>query len=118
MIPSYFIQLDALPKMNNGKIDKQALLLPEKSDILRSKYIPPRNNVEKTLQRVWCNVLGLKEISINDDFFILGGDSLKAMKIVSDISRKYKINFEDVYKYSTIAELASNIIGKKSYNNS
>lgn len=113
MVPAFFMQLNKLPKTPNGKVDKNSIPLPNQSNIIKQDYVPPKNDLEKTMQRIWSNILGIDEIGINDDFFVLGGDSLKAIKVVSGMKKEAKIDIYDVYKYSTINKLANNIISKK-----
>jgi thioesterase domain-containing protein/acyl carrier protein len=111
MIPSYFIQLEQLPLTPNGKIDKKALSRLGKDGLeLKSgvEYTPPRDETEEHLISIWKNVLGIEKISINDNFFHLGGHSLKAMRLTAEISQKTgkEIPLAQIYQTPTIAQLA------------
>jgi amino acid adenylation domain-containing protein len=89
MIPAAFIRLEALPLTPNGKVDRKAL--PEPDDQrpeLSTPYVLPRNQVERMLAGLWEDVLGVRPIGINDDFFDLGGDSLKLASLVSRIEQE------------------------------
>lgn len=86
MIPQYFIELDELPLTNNGKINVRAL--PDIMDT--SVFIPPKTKLEKTLTAIWSKVLNIPEerIGITDEFFRLGGNSIKAIRMVSEAKLK------------------------------
>ncbi|SFS02400.1 hybrid non-ribosomal peptide synthetase/type I polyketide synthase [Anaeromicropila populeti] len=77
MIPSYFIKLETMPTLLNGKINKRALPIPQAEE--RTNHIPvlqPANQLEKSLLEIWSDVLGSSQISIRDNFFDIGGNSL------------------------------------------
>jgi amino acid adenylation domain-containing protein len=109
MVPSYFVQVEKIPITPNGKIDRKALPAPEikKSD----NYEAPRNRIEKKLVDIWSGVLGTEKekIGINDDFFHLGGHSLKATLLVSRIHKelKVKVPLAEIFKTSHIRGLAA-----------
>ncbi|URZ02607.1 non-ribosomal peptide synthetase [Clostridium felsineum] len=103
MMPNNIIQMRKFPLNMNGKIDKKAL--PKISDNKECKM--PRNEKEKVLTKIWMDVFQVKEISINENFFSLGGDSLKATKIVFLLEKAgWSINMSDLYKNNTIESLA------------
>ena len=86
MIPAVFIRLEALPLTPNGKVDRKAL--PQADDQrpqLSEPYAPARNQVERMLVKTWEEVLGVRPIGINDNFFDLGGDSLKLASFLSRV---------------------------------
>jgi amino acid adenylation domain-containing protein/non-ribosomal peptide synthase protein (TIGR01720 family) len=106
MLPSAFLFLDALPLTPNGKLDRKALPAPER-DALDSRFAPPRNEVEATLARIWSEVLGAKRISIDDNFFSLGGDSILALQVVSRARGVgLAITPKDIFQRQTIGLLA------------
>jgi len=78
MQPTSFTVLDKLPLTVNGKIDRQAL--PEPSINFHNQFETPRNEVESQLATIWKNILNQKEISIHDNLFSLGGDSILSIK--------------------------------------
>ncbi len=111
MIPSFFVLLDKLPLNPNGKIDRTAL-----PDILDKKYtaneyVLPRNLVELKLVKIWKHILKIKEISINSNFFYLGGHSLKATQLVSRIEKDFnvKMGLREIFELKTIQNLAVEI---------
>lgn len=83
MIPAYFVSLDQLPVTINGKLDRRALPEPELSPV--AEYAAPRDEVEQMLASIFSEVLGIERIGIDDGFFDLGGDSIKAIRIISKI---------------------------------
>lgn len=84
MIPSYIMQMEELPKLISGKYDVKKLseIEIEKTDTL---YIAPQTEIQKTLAGIWENILCIKNIGIDDNFFEIGGDSIKAAKLIAAI---------------------------------
>jgi tyrocidine synthetase-3 len=109
MLPSYFVQLDKIPLTPNGKVDKEALPAPGKQE--EKDYAAPRDNLEKKLVDIWSGILGIarEKISINDNFFHLGGHSLKATVLVSRINKELgvKIPLTEVFINPYIRRLAA-----------
>ncbi|MBQ4243100.1 MAG: non-ribosomal peptide synthetase, partial [Lachnospiraceae bacterium] len=85
MIPSCYVSIDTIPLNENGKVDKMALPEPDES-ILYATYAAPENDTQKKLCEIYAKVLhaGDHRIGIDDDFFLLGGDSLSAIRVVAD----------------------------------
>ena len=108
MIPSYFVNLDQLPLDAHGKLDRNALPHPEGIALEDSvEYLPPRNPVEKKLSEVWEKVLGRKNIGINDNFFLIGGDSIRSIQIISRMNNDgYKLDMISLFQHPTISDLA------------
>ena len=111
MIPSYFIQLEKLPLTPNGKIDRNALPEPDANKNTGVEYQAPVNETERKLVEIWREVLGVEKIGINDNFFSLGGHSLKATAIVSKIHQELavEIPLRGIFQSPTIKELAKEI---------
>ncbi len=91
MIPSYIVQVEKLPITTNGKVDIRALPEPKGSIVTGVEYVAPTNETEEILIKIWKEVLGVENIGINDNFFSLGGDSIKAIQVSS---RLYKYNMK------------------------
>ncbi|MBD0258067.1 MAG: amino acid adenylation domain-containing protein, partial [Cytophagales bacterium] len=89
MIPAYFVPLRVLPKTNHGKLDRQALPLPTGHS--GEPYQPARGETERMLLSIWQRVLGRDRIGVNDNFFSLGGHSLKAVALVSGIHKAFEV---------------------------
>ncbi|HEX3048887.1 MAG TPA: non-ribosomal peptide synthetase, partial [Bacillota bacterium] len=108
MIPSFFIQLEKLPLTANGKVDWRLLPEPSNVNIISAEYLPPRNSLEEELVQVWQQVLGIDKIGIHDNFFNLGGDSLKIVQVTALLT-SVKLEIRDVFLHPTIAELSEAI---------
>ncbi|MGX5439997.1 non-ribosomal peptide synthase/polyketide synthase [Bacillus thuringiensis] len=107
MIPSYFVQLDQLPLTSNDKVDRKALPEPDRSGQSGIEYEEPRNEVETQLVEVWRDILGIEDIGINHHFFVSGGDSIKALQIVSRLSRiNLKLEVKDLFANPKIKDLS------------
>ncbi len=109
MIPGYFIQLEKIPLTPNGKIDRNAL--PPVDAIANAAYTAPRDAVEEKLARIWAEVLDRDNFGIDDNFFHLGGHSLKATLLLSKVYKKLgvKIPLDKIFEMVTIRELAGYI---------
>ncbi|MGH1540699.1 MAG: amino acid adenylation domain-containing protein [Arenicella sp.] len=106
MVPQFLVQLDALPLNRNGKVDRNALPDPDIS--ASQKHVPADNLVQAKLVRIWQEVLGISEIGITDNFFDMGGQSLKATQVMSRIHRELavELNWGTIFSKPTIQELA------------
>jgi acyl carrier protein len=83
MVPQWVVELEALPLTPNGKLDRNALPAPEAT---RSKErVAPRTETETALHAIWCEVLGLEQVSVDESFFELGGHSLLATRVMSRV---------------------------------
>lgn len=111
MVPSYFVVLDSLPYLPNGKVNKKALPLPNLSAFnADKKYYAPRNELEIKIANAFQKVLGVSPISIKDNFFELGGDSLLAMSLQIELMKiSNNITYSDIFMYTTVEELANKI---------
>lgn len=117
-IPSQFIILKEFPQTLNGKIDRKSLPLPPQKNLRQTLYIEPTNPIEIKLIDIWQNVFNVEYIGINDDFFELGGDSLKAIIVMDEINTYFNCNIsiDKFLKNPTIYSLAKHIPIKKSIN--
>ena len=84
MIPAFFVRMEAFPKNANGKLDRKSLAMPDINDF-RNDYVPPANDMEAKICQAMERVLGIGLIGVNDDFFDLGGDSLRSAVLISDL---------------------------------
>lgn len=109
MVPSYFMQLEKMPLNPSGKIDLKALPEPAAGDS-GEQYVEARDDVEEVLVKVFSKVLGVKKIGINDNFFVLGGDSIKAVQISAKLLQEgLKLEINDLFKNPTISQLRNYI---------
>ena len=88
MIPQYVIELDKIPMTPNGKIDRKALPRPAGGILDENSHIPPRTEMERSLAKIWQDVLNVDRVSIHDNFFELGGHSLLSMQVITIIREK------------------------------
>ena len=111
MRPSRFVLLDAFPLTPNGKIDRQALRPPCRGSWSRAPSIPARTPTETELSAIWRLVLGVQHIGITDNFFEMGGNSLKVLRVVTRINEKFHTNIGigDAYSSQTIEQLARTV---------
>ncbi|WP_161404597.1 non-ribosomal peptide synthetase, partial [Paenibacillus silvestris] len=109
MLPSHLLCIPALPLTANGKIDRKALPAPE--SVHRGAVQEPQSEVEKKLAAIWQEVLGVKQISVDDDFFLLGGHSLLAATLVARLAAEtgVELPLPFIFRYPTVGQLAERI---------
>ncbi|WP_431266593.1 amino acid adenylation domain-containing protein [Roseateles chitinivorans] len=107
MVPSAFVVLAALPLTSNGKLDRQALPAPDTAALATHDYVAPATPTEALLCETWCEVLGLARVGVNDNFFDVGGDSIRSIAIVAKArDRGLTLAIVDLFKSPTIRGLA------------
>lgn len=108
MIPSFFVVLDELPLMVTGKVDRLKLPAPDYTD--QQTYVAPRSQNEKLLVNIWETVLKVKPIGVADNFFALGGDSIRSLRVIA-LARECGLNFtnQQIFQHQTIAALAAQL---------
>ncbi|MGO4964300.1 MULTISPECIES: bacitracin non-ribosomal peptide synthetase BacC [Bacillus] len=107
MIPAYFVRLDKLPLTANDKVDRKALPAPDRHVATGAEYEAPRDDTEAKLVDIWRDVLGAGDIGISHHFFAAGGDSIKALQIVSRLSRLgLKLEMKDLFANPRIKDLS------------
>jgi acyl carrier protein len=115
MVPATFVTLEALPLMSNGKCDRSLLPAPLGSrPLVAHTYAAPRTPSEETLAEVWCEVLNLDHVGVNDDFFAeLGGHSLLATRLVAAARERLGIELplHQLFETPTIATFAAAVDG-------
>ncbi|HEU5469696.1 MAG TPA: AMP-binding protein [Actinophytocola sp.] len=105
MVPSVFVVLDRLPVTVDGRVDRASLPKPELDD---GSYRAPRNDTERVLARAFAEVLELDRVGIDEDFFDLGGNSLRAIRLVGLIRSELKqeVSIRKLFAARTIAGLS------------
>lgn len=110
MIPTSFVQLEKMPLTPNGKIDRKALPEPEANINTGVEYLQPTNEVERRLVEIYEEVLGVNKVGINDNFFDLGGDSIKAIQVSSRLNKNgMKLEIKDIMKSPSIKQLSTKV---------
>ncbi|KAF6626198.1 amino acid adenylation domain-containing protein, partial [Paenibacillus sp. EKM208P] len=110
MIPSYFIRLEHLPLTLNGKVNTKLLPSLSLSESRENDFVAPQTKNEKLLAEIWCNVLGLDSVSTSDNFFEIGGDSIKTIQITAKLAQLgYELEMKHWFKHQTLRQLSKNI---------
>lgn len=109
MVPNHFIEMTSFPLTTNGKIDKKIFPLPGDDFANGGMMLPPASDLEKILVIIWKAVLKRHSVGISDNFFALGGDSIKAIRLVSALNKKLntKVAVKDIYIHQDIAAIAA-----------
>lgn len=108
MLPGAIVQLDDLPLTLNGKIDRNGLPEPPKEILESGDGEAPRTNTERAISAIWSDLLKLDGLTIHDDFFDFGGDSLSAVRLLVQLQNAFGINLElaSLFERPTIAGLS------------
>ncbi|RKH11913.1 amino acid adenylation domain-containing protein, partial [Corallococcus sp. CA053C] len=112
MMPAALVVLDALPLTPNGKVDRRALPEPGgERPRLAVAFAAPRTPREEILAAVWADVLGLESVGSDDNFFALGGDSLRSIQIVAKCrARGLPLSIGELLEHPTVRELAERLV--------
>jgi hypothetical protein len=109
MVPSLIVVMDELPKLPGGKIDRKALPAPGRARYeMREGYVEPRNELEKYLAQMWQEILGIDKVGARDDFFQLGGDSIRGAIFINKLQENLceKVYVVALFDAPNIADLA------------
>uniref|UniRef100_UPI001374D320 non-ribosomal peptide synthetase n=1 Tax=Bacillus cereus TaxID=1396 RepID=UPI001374D320 len=119
MIPTHFVKMDTFPLTVHGKIDRESLPEPDQEILeLERNYEVANNALEKKLIEIWQEVLLIKKIGVQDDFFLLGGHSLTAMLLLSRIQKELglKVSLKQLFAKPTIRSIANLMYESSNYN--
>lgn len=102
MVPAHFVPLENFPQLTNGKIDRKALVSP-----LPIKSIRLDSETQRKLSAIWSRILHENPVSLSDDFFAMGGDSLLAVQLMISVEKEWCISLtmEDLFKHSSFGEM-------------
>lgn len=108
MVPRTIISLPAFPLTTHGKVDLSALQEMEGKSAAQGMYHPPQTDMEMSLAGIWQDVLGKKRVGRNDQFFVLGGDSMKAIRLVARVKDQFDATLEvkDLFLHQDVKSLA------------
>ncbi|HMJ24683.1 MAG TPA: non-ribosomal peptide synthetase [Pyrinomonadaceae bacterium] len=112
MVPSIFVCLEALPLTPNGKVDRAALPDPDTENTLRDEpFIAARTPIEERLAKILTTLMNLSEVSVNDNFFLLGGHSLLGTQLIAKIRGAFgvELGLRTLFDTPTIADLSTEI---------
>ncbi|MEM6684206.1 MAG: amino acid adenylation domain-containing protein, partial [Bacteroidota bacterium] len=109
MVPSYFKRLDSLPLTPNGKVDRKYLQQLSITDTLHKPIVAPKTETETQLVAIWKEVLNREEVSVEDDFFMLGGHSLLLMKLLAKYQEVFQISLQlsSLYQHPKLIQQAA-----------
>ncbi|KAG0232171.1 hypothetical protein BGW41_001961, partial [Actinomortierella wolfii] len=113
MIPSDFVWLDHFPLTVRGKIDRSALPLYDLGSVVSNQadYTPPQNDLEELLATLWSELLKVERIGRNDNFFMLGGNSLIAIGMIERLRRLgYSMSVRTLFETPVLHALASSLL--------
>ncbi|MEM7581289.1 MAG: AMP-binding protein, partial [Cyanobacteria bacterium P01_A01_bin.80] len=112
MIPSIFVELDKLPRLPNGKINRRELPLPNAiRPELETKFIEPQTEIEKIIAEIWQTQLNVEQVGLHDNFFELGGHSLLGIKIIAEINQNLQVDIplKNLFQNPTVAGLVEQV---------
>ncbi|KER01778.1 non-ribosomal peptide synthetase [Photorhabdus temperata] len=111
MVPSAFVCLDVFPLTPNGKLDRRALPAPGEEAFARQVYEAPQGKIETMLAAVWCELLGVEQISRHDSFFALGGHSLLVVRMIERLRRiGLGVSVQTLFLHPTLHVLAQSLV--------
>lgn len=110
MVPSQFLCVDRLPVNTSGKVDRKqliAMLPAARAGVAAGADELPRTDLERRIAEVWQNVLRIERVGVNDNFFVLGGDSILCLQVAAGLAqRQVSIRPSDIFRRPTVAQLA------------
>jgi surfactin family lipopeptide synthetase A len=112
MVPAAFVALERLPLTSNGKLDRASLPAPDRGRDPARTHAAPRSDLEAKLARAWARTLGLDRVSVDDDFFEMGGHSLLAVRLLAEVEREVGLTVPVAALFdrgATVAGLATSI---------
>ncbi|MFF1401855.1 non-ribosomal peptide synthase/polyketide synthase [Streptomyces sp. NPDC058294] len=108
MLPAAFVTVSALPLTANGKVDRRRLPAPDWSAGAEDAYRAPRTEAERLLAGIWADLLGVERVGVDDNFFMLGGDSILSIQVVSRArAAGLTLTPRDLFRRPTVAGLAA-----------
>jgi amino acid adenylation domain-containing protein len=112
MVPAHFVLLAAFPRTPNGKVDRGSLPSPDLDALSAgARHVAPRTTTEIRVAAVWADALRIESPGVDDDFFDVGGDSLKAAQIVTALHSEFRVDLamRHLFERPTIAGLAETV---------
>jgi amino acid adenylation domain-containing protein len=114
MLPTAFVLLDELPLTTNGKLDRKVLPAPASGAVAAHAYQAPSTPLESLLCAAWAEVLGLARVGVQDNYFDIGGDSIRSIAIVAQVREQgVEMAIVDLFKHPSVAALAAVLAGRQ-----
>jgi amino acid adenylation domain-containing protein len=112
MIPAAFVWLDEMPLTAHGKIDRAALPAPEQDrPEQEAPFVAPATQIETIVAEVWTEILGIDRVGALDNFFVLGGDSIRSVRVVSLLKQRgLSCSLPQLFQHQTVRELAQALV--------
>jgi hypothetical protein len=108
MVPAAFVVLDRFPMLKSGKVDRASLPIPASTSVERV-LTGPSSDLERRLERIWADVLGMAQVGVEENFFDLGGNSLSLLRIhnrlCAELGRRFPV--ATYFQFPTIRSLAT-----------
>ena len=111
MVPTGLLQIEQMPLTVNGKLDRKALLAIEYNLTDSKEYKAPKNELEQQLLSIWEKLLGNNNIGVQDDFFRVGGDSIKSIRLSTRVRSELgkELSVKDVFEHRTIERMVAHV---------
>jgi aryl carrier-like protein len=107
MVPDHVVVLDAMPLTANGKLDDKRLPAPDWQAADEERFVAPRTPAEEAIAAIWAQVLGVERVGVADDYFAIGGDSIRSIQIAARCQRAgLPVQPHDLFQHRTVAALA------------
>jgi amino acid adenylation domain-containing protein len=109
MVPAVFVELLELPLTANGKLDKEALPAPDETRDQRGSGTSPRTPLETALGEIVCDLLGLGQVGVEENFFVLGGHSLLGAQLIARIRDRFgvELSLRSLFDHPTVESMAA-----------
>ncbi|PSL45672.1 non-ribosomal peptide synthase protein (TIGR01720 family)/amino acid adenylation domain-containing protein/thioester reductase-like protein [Chitinophaga niastensis] len=116
MIPSLLVELKGLPTTANGKVDKKALPALESIQLANKEHDgSPRNDMEEQLLLIWREVLNFQQLSIYDNFFAAGGNSITAIRLIAKMKVNFQVSINNLFQHPTVAGISKHVIYEQNH---
>jgi acyl-CoA synthetase (AMP-forming)/AMP-acid ligase II/acyl carrier protein len=108
MIPAVFVRLESLPATDNGKLDRASLPAPAPGNMLPERASASTNATEEAVAAIVCGVLGIQQIGVDENFFLLGGHSLLGSQVIAKMRQAFDVELplRMIFEHPTVAELS------------
>ena len=109
MVPAIFVRLETLPLTSHGKVDREALPIPDAHNTLRDEaFTSPRSVLEAQVEAIVAKLLGTDELSVHDNFFLLGGNSFLGIQVIAQVREMFAVEvpLRTLFEAPTVAQFS------------